>query len=70
MAKAFAVPFKYVLYEVSYANLILYSASLPTYGGGEGKDKKKGRKGAEEEILWADDPKNKERVKAFFKSIQ
>ncbi len=61
-AKAFGLPIEYVLYDMSYANLILYGASLPTYSSK--KDKSKGR-GRDEEIIRADDPRNNDRVQAF-----
>lgn len=36
MAKAFGLPLDYVLYDMSYANVILYSATLPSYDGSKG----------------------------------
>lgn len=50
---------------MSYANLILYGASLPTYSSK--KDKNKGGKG--EEIIMADDPRNNDRVQAFLDAV-
>lgn len=54
------------MYEISYANMVLYGATLPTYGGSK-TDKKKGGSGKTEsdQIIRADDPKNKELVKAI-----
>lgn len=58
-AKALGLHIDYVLYDMSYANMQLYSASLPTYrkpdkdkadGGGEGK--------AKEPVINGDDPSN------------
>lgn len=49
---------------MSYANLILYGAVLPSYES-ETKNKKK----ADEEpqhIIKADDPKNRDEVRKFF----
>lgn len=60
--KAFGVSFEYALNEISYANMILYGATLPSYGDIK-KDKKKDKNG--DEIIRADDPKNKELVKAI-----
>lgn len=56
-----------MLYELSYSNLILYSASLPTYSTDEikGKDKDK-----DKEVINADDPKNAKEVEKFLNSIQ
>nr|DAW59675.1 MAG TPA: hypothetical protein [Caudoviricetes sp.] len=47
---------------MSYSNLVLYGASLPTYSSS--KDKNKGRN-RDEEIIKADDPRNNDRVQAF-----
>lgn len=63
--KAFNLPIDYVLYELSYANLTLYGASLPSYKSP--KDKKD--KGDQQENIDAGDPKNKEKVRAFLDSI-
>jgi len=45
---------------MSYANVILYGASLPTYSSKKNKDK-----GRDEEVIKADDPRNNDRVQAF-----
>lgn len=59
--KAFNLPIDYVLYEMSYANVILYSAVLPSYSA-----KKKGDRGhGQERAIDADDPKNREKVNAI-----
>lgn len=65
MVKAFNLPIDYVFYELSYANLTLYGASLPSYKSP--KDKKD--KGDQQENIDAGDPKNKEKVRAFLDSI-
>lgn len=53
---------------MSYANMVMYGAVLPSY---HTKDKdgkrKKGRK--QEEVIRADDRKNKEKVRQFFENI-
>lgn len=57
---------EYVLYEMSYANLILYGATLPSYN-------KKGRKGGHEnngETINADDPRNNEKIMALISEMQ
>lgn len=64
--KAFGLTFEQVLYELSYPNLILYNAVLPSY---QSKDRSRGSDGGQE-VIKADDPKNKERVKQFFDSIE
>ena len=65
-AKAFGLPIEYVLYEMSYANLILYGASLPTYSSKNDKNKSRSQ---DEEIIKADDPRNNDRVQAFLDSV-
>ena len=61
--KAFNLPIDYVLHELSYANLTLYGASLPSY-----KSPKEGRHGKEDTID-AGNPKNKDKVRAFIEAI-
>lgn len=51
---------------MSYPNLILYNAVLPSYNP---KDKSGGSDRGQE-VIKADDPRNKERVKQFFDSIE
>lgn len=66
--KAFNLPIDYVLYDLSYVNLIMYGATLPSY---ESKsDKNKNRSDAEQDVIKADDPRNRERVRKFFESIE
>ena len=55
---------EYVLYDLSYANLILLGATLPSYDSEKHKASHKN-----EEVIKADDPRNKEKVKQFFKSV-
>ena len=64
--KAYGLTFEEVLYNMSYPNLILYNAVLPSYNT---KDKSDGS-GSGQEVIKADDPRNKERVKQFFDSIE
>lgn len=45
----------YILYDLSYENLIMLSSSIPSFSG-SGKNK-------EEEKISADDPRNMERIK-------
>lgn len=51
---------------MSYANLILYGASLPTYSSKKDKNKSRSQ---DEEIIKADDPRNKDRVQAFLDAV-
>ncbi len=68
MVKAFNLPIDYVLYEMSYANMILYSASLPSYK--KPKDRSKtDPKAQKHEVIDAGDPKNKDKVRALLDSI-
>ena len=45
---------------MSYANMVMYGAVLPSYGGK--KDNKEGK----QKVIKADDPRNKEQVRKFF----
>jgi hypothetical protein len=57
MAKGYNLSFDYVLYEMSYSNIIMYSSVLPSYDSDSDNDKKNN------EIIDADDPANKEKIK-------
>lgn len=57
------LPFETVLYDMSYVNLTMYSAVLPTYDS----DKDKGKKN--EEIINADNKNNSKKIDDFFNSI-
>ena len=48
------MPFRDILYNISYANLILYGAVIPSLD--DGKD----GKGKKDNTLYAQDPKNRE----------
>lgn len=53
-----------MLYELSYENLLMYSAVLPSYDSGEkgnGVEKKPG-------TFKADDPKNRDKLMAFIRN--
>lgn len=56
------MPFKEVLYDLSYQNLILYGAVIPSFDSGDKKDNGDGKSGNNEEILWVDDPNNRQRA--------
>jgi hypothetical protein len=55
----------YVLYDLSYANLILLGATLPSYDS----EKSKASSHRHEEVINAEDPRNKEKVRQFFNSV-
>ena len=57
MVKGFALPVDYVLHDISYTNIVMMSATLPTYGSAGDKEKKK-TKGADGEVVKADDRRN------------
>lgn len=50
------MPFKDILYNLSYANLILYGAVIPSFDDGEKKQKGKDGK----DVLYAQDPRNRD----------
>ena len=56
------MPIKEVLYNLSYRNLILYGAVIPSFDSGNRKDSSDGKASDGEEILWVDDPKNRQRA--------
>lgn len=52
------MPFRDVLFNMSYNNVIMYGAVIPSFRKGyEGKKKEQ-----EEEVIKVDDPKNRQRV--------
>ncbi len=65
--KAYNLPIDYVLYDMSYVNMIMYGAVLPSYRSR--KDSDKGGK-SEQDIIRADDPANRDRVRRFLDSIE
>lgn len=57
--KSFGVSFDTALYEMSYANVVMYMRTLPDYSA----KKDKGKKGEKpQEKINADDPANRDRV--------
>lgn len=59
--KGYNLPIDYVLYDMSYVNMIMFGAVIPNYNS-----QKKGKGEKEQEIIKVDDPKNRERVKEIF----
>lgn len=57
----------YVLYDLSYANLILLGATLPSYNSEKNKSDRASK--SNENVIKADDPNNKEKVRQFFNSV-
>ncbi len=54
---------------MSYVNVIMYGATLPTYGGKEDKDKGKRGEQQQQEVIKADDPANQARVRQLIDSF-
>lgn len=63
VAKTYNLPFDYVLHNMSYANLILYGAVIPSY-------KPKDKTGKHKNVIKADDPRNRDKVRKFLESIE
>ncbi len=56
MVRAYNFTIEYVLYDLSYANMIMYSAVIPSYKS------RKDKTADEEEVIDANDPKNRDRI--------
>lgn len=63
--KGFNLPIDYVLYDMSYVNMIMFGAVLPSY-----KSQTDGRDdGKKQEEIRADDPSMKERARQIIDSL-
>lgn len=60
VAKAYCLPFDYVLHDVSYTNVMMYCAVLPSYERDD--DDKSTKRGKRERVINASDPKNRDEV--------
>jgi len=58
MAKGYNLAMDYVLYEMSYANMVMYGAVLPGHGRKKGDEKDNG-------TINADDPENRDRARGI-----
>lgn len=65
VAKAYGLTPDYVLYEMSYTNVIMYGAVLPSYRNGS-----KGNQQDAQKIIKADDPRNSSKVRQFLDNIE
>lgn len=65
--KSFNQPIEYVLYDLSYANLLMYNSVLPSYDFDSDKKKKKKDKGKSYNM---DDKANKHILTDLFKGRQ
>lgn len=66
--KWYRVPFDYVLYDLSYANLVLYGAVIPSYDSDDSK--KDGKRFSSNEVIDSRDPRNKERLYELFSNMK
>lgn len=64
--RGYNLPIEYVLYDLSYANMILYSAVIPSY---KSRDKKDGDGKKKQDEIRADDPANRDKVRKFLDEI-
>lgn len=63
ISKCYNLPFDYVLYKMSFANVQLYNAVIPTFS----PKKDPGTKGDDSTTINGDDPANQEAIrKALF----
>lgn len=65
--KWYRCSFDYALFRLSYANIILYGAVIPSFGtkkDGDGKDTGDGKGG---ETVSADNPEDWEKIKKFYR---
>lgn len=60
-----------VLYDLSYVNVIMYGATLPSYEASR-QDRERRRKGGADdgEVIKADDPGNRERVRKMIEGFE
>lgn len=56
MVKAFNLPIDYLLYELSYVNMMMYSSVLPSYDNNNDGDE-------QGEQIDADDPQNRDKIR-------
>lgn len=62
IVKAFNLTIDYVLYDLSYVNLVLYGASLPSYKGPKGKN----GEGQNNKVINGDDPTKQAEIDKLF----
>lgn len=65
IVKAYNFTLEYVLYDLSYANMILLGAVLPSYN----PDRKSG-KGDKQDVIKADDPANRGALRTFLENCE
>lgn len=60
------MPPDYVLYEMSYVNVIMYSAVLPSYKPKEEREKRQKK----QKVVNVDNPNNRDKVRQLLDSIE
>lgn len=68
MVKAFNLSFEYVLYRMSYPNVILYSATLPTYNADHDQPGRRGYNSGEQ-ALDITHPDTQNKIDKFIDSL-
>ena len=63
------MPLDYVLYDISYANIVMLGATLPSIKSNKQRNGASAAGAAGQDVIDAEDPKNRERVKKFFSSV-
>lgn len=64
VVKGYNLPVEYVLYEMSYVNMIMYGAVIPNYNG-----RKRTKNGKAQVEIKVDDPRNRAKVKRIFEQF-
>lgn len=69
--KYFRFPIEYILYDLSYVNLVMLSATIPDYTTGGGKQQKEGGVGSsfginDDVTIRASDPENRQILDHLF----
>lgn len=59
------MPFEYVLYDMSYANMVLYGSVIPSFDAGD----KAGEGSGGGEVIDSRDPRNRERLEEMFDNM-
>ena len=63
------MPLDYVLYDISYANIVMLGATLPSIKSYKQRNGASAAGAAGQDVIDAEDPKNRERVTKFFQSV-
>lgn len=63
--KAYNLTPDYVLHKMSYVNLVMFNAVLPSYNRKKDKTTDK-----PQNVIKADDPRNKDKVRQFLNGIE